>query len=302
MPSRPLNVSQFIENLNSLDDSASAGSSSGLRQQEEDLSIFSNTHFFDFDMGCSTDIAVTVDDLLMQQEKQLQSKFNNVANTAGSSSSTSNSTMSSPQNPALAAQIEQFSILPALFESNSTSQRSQQQQQPQPQQQQHQQLHHHHQHLQSTAPSLADLQQEHISSNSIRNKSISHSLPVSQPTPSASSLSSSSASPPSNPRKRDSPEAEDSNSSLTAEEDKRRRNTAASARFRIKKKMREQQMERTAKDLQEKVQTLQARIGQLEMENKWLKDLVVEKNQTRDMSELKEMKEKIFSSNIKGEL
>lgn len=67
-------------------------------------------------------------------------------------------------------------------------------------------------------------------------------------------------------------------SRAAAEEDKRRRNTAASARFRVKKKQREQALEKTAKEMSEKVQVLEARVGQLEMENKWLKGLITEKN------------------------
>lgn len=65
---------------------------------------------------------------------------------------------------------------------------------------------------------------------------------------------------------------------MAAEEDKRRRNTAASARFRVKKKQREQALEKTAKDMSDKVQILEARVNQLEMENKWLKGLITEKN------------------------
>lgn len=67
-------------------------------------------------------------------------------------------------------------------------------------------------------------------------------------------------------------------SRLAAEEDKRRRNTAASARFRVKKKQKEQQLEKTAKEMTERVSSLEQRIQQLEMENKWLKNLIVEKN------------------------
>ncbi|TGZ79764.1 hypothetical protein EX30DRAFT_349991 [Ascodesmis nigricans] len=63
-----------------------------------------------------------------------------------------------------------------------------------------------------------------------------------------------------------------------AEEDKRRRNTAASARFRIKKKQKEQQLEKTAREMSERVAILEQRIQTLEMENKWLKNLIVEKN------------------------
>ncbi|KAF2430651.1 hypothetical protein EJ08DRAFT_563690, partial [Tothia fuscella] len=57
-------------------------------------------------------------------------------------------------------------------------------------------------------------------------------------------------------------------------EDKRRRNTAASARFRIKKKQREQALEKTAKEMTEKASRLETKVGQLEMENKWLKSLI----------------------------
>ncbi|KAK0662926.1 hypothetical protein QBC41DRAFT_234937 [Cercophora samala] len=67
-------------------------------------------------------------------------------------------------------------------------------------------------------------------------------------------------------------------SRMAAEEDKRRRNTAASARFRIKKKQREQALEKSAKEMTEKVTMLEGRISALETENKWLKSLVTEKH------------------------
>ncbi|XDG03747.1 hypothetical protein ABKA04_003362 [Annulohypoxylon sp. FPYF3050] len=66
-------------------------------------------------------------------------------------------------------------------------------------------------------------------------------------------------------------------SRLAAEEDKRRRNTAASARFRVKKKAREQALEKREKELSDKVGTLEGRIQTLETENKWLRELVMEK-------------------------
>jgi hypothetical protein len=65
---------------------------------------------------------------------------------------------------------------------------------------------------------------------------------------------------------------------IASEEDKRRRNTAASARFRIKKKMKEQALEHTAREMTEKVQQLQERVKELELENKWLRELIVEKD------------------------
>jgi hypothetical protein len=68
-------------------------------------------------------------------------------------------------------------------------------------------------------------------------------------------------------------------SRLAAEEDKRRRNTAASARFRVKKKQREQALEQTVKKVSDKNAALTAKVSQLEMENKWLKNLVTEKHE-----------------------
>jgi len=73
-----------------------------------------------------------------------------------------------------------------------------------------------------------------------------------------------------------------------AEEDKRRRNTAASARFRVKKKMREQALERTVKDTNEKNSALEARVSQLELENHWLRGLIMEKNGTEERNEASE--------------
>jgi hypothetical protein len=77
--------------------------------------------------------------------------------------------------------------------------------------------------------------------------------------------------------KRDSINSEEA-ARMAAEEDKRRRNTAASARFRDKKKMREKAMERANREMAEKCASLEQRINQLEMENRWLKELITEKN------------------------
>jgi hypothetical protein len=63
---------------------------------------------------------------------------------------------------------------------------------------------------------------------------------------------------------------------LEAEEDKRRRNTAASARFRVKKKQREQALEKAAKEMTDRLSGHEARIRELEQENKWLKGLLTE--------------------------
>ncbi|KAG9245473.1 hypothetical protein BJ878DRAFT_14967 [Calycina marina] len=77
----------------------------------------------------------------------------------------------------------------------------------------------------------------------------------------------------------DSPENYEDASRIAAEEDKRRRNTAASARFRVKKKQREIALERSAKDMADKVAAFESRIATLETENKWLRSLITEKNE-----------------------
>ena len=119
-----------------------------------------------------------------------------------------------------------------------------------------------------------------------------HSLPQpihSAPYPASSSTGSPRSgliSPPQGPvgdkRKASEAGTEDEVSRVAAEEDKRRRNTAASARFRVKKKQREQALERSAKEMSDKVAALEGRINQLETENKWLKNLITEKNENKD--------------------
>ncbi|KAI9267040.1 hypothetical protein EDC94DRAFT_602074 [Helicostylum pulchrum] len=70
-----------------------------------------------------------------------------------------------------------------------------------------------------------------------------------------------------------------------AEEDKRRRNTAASARFRIKKKMREQSMEKTVREMTEKSTGLEDRVKELELEIKWLRGLLIEKGSPSEIAD-----------------
>ncbi|AOA63903.1 Transcriptional activator of sulfur metabolism MET4 (Methionine-requiring protein 4) [Komagataella phaffii CBS 7435] len=77
-----------------------------------------------------------------------------------------------------------------------------------------------------------------------------------------------------------------------ADDDKRRRNTAASARFRIKKKMKEQAMERNIKELTENAEKLELKIQRLEMENRLLRNLVVEKGAQRDSQDLERLRRK----------
>lgn len=67
--------------------------------------------------------------------------------------------------------------------------------------------------------------------------------------------------------------------SISADE-KRRRNTIASARHRAKKKVREQEVERIAKEQTEYATKLQEKIVKLECEVQWLRGLLLEKNPT----------------------
>ncbi|KAI8098154.1 uncharacterized protein B0P05DRAFT_460821 [Gilbertella persicaria] len=72
-----------------------------------------------------------------------------------------------------------------------------------------------------------------------------------------------------------------SQSAPLSKEDKRRRNTAASARFRVKKKLREQALQQTADEMTQKAKAFETRVHELEQEVKWLKALIVEKKDGR---------------------
>lgn len=76
--------------------------------------------------------------------------------------------------------------------------------------------------------------------------------------------------------------------------DKRRRNTAASARFRIKKKLKEKQMEDKINNLQELIKNFENKIQTLELENKLLKNLIMDKGSEKSDQEFKMFKESIL--------
>lgn len=84
----------------------------------------------------------------------------------------------------------------------------------------------------------------------------------------------------------------DEDARVAAEEDKRRRNTAASARFRVKKKQREQALEKSAKEMADKMSAFEDKIKRLETENKWLKSLVLEKKDKAGEKEIELMYQK----------
>lgn len=64
---------------------------------------------------------------------------------------------------------------------------------------------------------------------------------------------------------------------ISSEEEKRRRNTAASARFRIKKKLKEQNTERSIYEMTQKSKALQDRVYGLEQEIHWLRSILTER-------------------------
>ncbi|ORX57995.1 hypothetical protein DM01DRAFT_1372085 [Hesseltinella vesiculosa] len=71
--------------------------------------------------------------------------------------------------------------------------------------------------------------------------------------------------------------ASDDDDAATPDDEKRRRNTAASARFRLKKKLREQAMADTVQEMTDKADSLQNRVNELETEVKFLRGLLLEK-------------------------
>ncbi|CEP23695.1 unnamed protein product [Cyberlindnera jadinii] len=77
------------------------------------------------------------------------------------------------------------------------------------------------------------------------------------------------------------------------EQDKKKRNTLASARFRVKKKLKEQEMERNVKLLSDRVATFNERINQLELENACLKSLILEKNEKKSNDLLRSIQREV---------
>ena len=57
----------------------------------------------------------------------------------------------------------------------------------------------------------------------------------------------------------------------------------------MKKKQREQALEKSTKEMTDKVDSLESRVGQLEMENRWLRNLVTDKTAGKNQEELKKL-------------
>ncbi|KAI9019775.1 hypothetical protein DFJ74DRAFT_674346 [Hyaloraphidium curvatum] len=71
----------------------------------------------------------------------------------------------------------------------------------------------------------------------------------------------------------DSYDGDDASGLLDPETDKRQRNNAASARFRAKKKLRDMQLQQTAQDSVAKLEALERRTKEMEIEIKWLRGI-----------------------------
>ncbi|ORX79713.1 hypothetical protein BCR32DRAFT_269299 [Anaeromyces robustus] len=70
--------------------------------------------------------------------------------------------------------------------------------------------------------------------------------------------------------------------------DKRKRNNAASARFRAKKKLKEQMTDLTAKEMTQKAQSLEIKVKEMELEIKWLRSLVTKNMESKTLKEVYE--------------
>ena len=110
-------------------------------------------------------------------------------------------------------------------------------------------------------PTLAS----HTNPLSTRSQSLATANPLSPTTSSSSSQSTGAL----NPNKR---------RPILDEEEKRRRNTEASARFRLKKKLKEQELRSTVHEMADKIAKLEDRNRDLEQQVSWLKGLLMEKH------------------------
>lgn len=233
---------QYLANLDRIPQERPRG------QQEDELQVFRNTTFYDFDIGRSTDIGTTVDELLMQQEKQIQ--YPSKQNGPGPSKSAEQNSAPFPFD---LSTLQEFSLageLPAMNTSDLY---------------------------------LGDL------GEFPKGGKDAYSWVGSQPSEAKSELESKPE-----PVTQTVSQNPESLVRQVAEDDKRKRNTAASARFRIKKKLREQEMERSSLMMQQRMNELETRLKQLELENKWLKTLVGERSEARNLSALEDMRVKLL--------
>lgn len=223
-------MSEYIANLNAIPSAQDLQASDNLNF-EDDLALFTNTQFFDFDLGQDADLQQTFDTSATPRDHTKP-----VAETvAADSFDFGNGEFAFPEFNFDSAAPQATSYTDVL---------------PAPAQAQHPYFP-----APSTVASPTAIDGQTPGTTAQKRKASSSPLET---------------------------ELMDEDSRAAAEEDKRRRNTAASARFRVKKKQREQALEKSAKEMSDKVAALEGRINQLETENKWLKNLVTEKNESKE--------------------
>ncbi|KAI8973895.1 hypothetical protein BDB01DRAFT_808026 [Pilobolus umbonatus] len=72
-------------------------------------------------------------------------------------------------------------------------------------------------------------------------------------------------------------EKQDTSKLSVEENEKKKRNMAASARFRMRKKLKGEEMQKNMKEMEKKTQTLETRVNELQQEIEWLKGLLIQK-------------------------
>ncbi|KAE8160623.1 hypothetical protein BDV40DRAFT_269938 [Aspergillus tamarii] len=249
---RAPNFSQYLDDLNAIPSpyDQAVQQQQGSYNLDADLSLFTNAEFFDFDnFG---DLNLPGFDSV--ESDNLKKKENNQA-------TGHNSDME------FLDLLGGFGNMPEYSATGFNSVNAQ----PQPTSLQNAQF--------STVPQMPNGSLNAVSSpnESISTSSPSPAAQSQAPAPPASTSSSAVGPKRKNTQKSAAMSVEEA-ARVAAEEDKRRRNTAASARFRVKKKMREQALEKTVKETTEKNTALEARVTALELENQWLKNLITEKN------------------------
>lgn len=248
---RAPNFSQYLDDLNAIpspyDQALQQQQQQTTLNLDEELALFTNTEFFDFDKF--TDLSLpsfdSVDDKTLGDADQSQNadmKFLDFLHDGLGNMPEYQPDFSSVNAQQIPVQNQPFSAVPAVPAANP-------------------------------APAQAPL-----------------AAPQAAPTPASSAVSP--TTPAAGPKRKHTQKSTQASAEEAArniaEEDKRRRNTAASARFRVKKKMREAALEKSLKETNDKNDALEARVSQLELENHWLRGLIMEKNGTEERDEQSE--------------
>ncbi|KAG8405209.1 hypothetical protein J3458_021879 [Metarhizium acridum] len=240
------NVSQYLRDLNTISPQDTTGPAEDAFNMEDDLALFTNTQFFDFDSGQNTDFQA------QPVKVDVENATRHGSTTSGDVTPVQATMNDMPNVDFISAGDFNFADFNNAYAAaphmNAFSDSAQGFQPLQP----------------SHQVQIPHQQPQFRQGNARAGDKRKPDAMVSAPFPAPQQMN-----------------FEDA-SRVAAEEDKRRRNTAASARFRIKKKQREQALEKSAKEMTEKVTALENKVAQLETENKWLKNLLVEKNEGSD--------------------